>query len=173
MRTSSTVFLVGESLRQAWFLEACLRRKGWAPQKEASIIQALCLMKGAQFDLVLCDLNAERVSKSLLISSLVASRSTLFYSLPVERGCWWLPAVREGEYCLGAPALSPKEFAAAIDELSLELQIGRIQAAVPYSPVPEVKSNKLQIVKQPVLLERPSPKRTKRLEPKPLAVANR
>jgi hypothetical protein len=128
-------------------------------------------MKGTQFDLVLCDLNAERVSKSLLVSSLMASRSTLFYSLPVERGCWWLPAVRQGEYCLGAPALSPREFAAAIDELSLELQIGRLQAAVPPVPVPQVKASKLQIIKQPALLERASPNRAGRLEPKPLAVA--
>jgi hypothetical protein len=45
----------------------------------------------------------------------------LFYSQPVEDGCWWLPALRHGQNCFGSSALRPSQFIAALDEAIEEI----------------------------------------------------
>jgi len=52
-----------------------------------------------------------------LTALLAGSCSSMFYRLPVEEGCWWLPALRKGERCLGAPAFRSNEFTRAIAEI--------------------------------------------------------
>jgi hypothetical protein len=34
----------------------------------------------------------------------------MFHMLPVEKGCWWLPVLRDGKDCLGMGALRAGEF---------------------------------------------------------------
>jgi hypothetical protein len=43
---------------------------------------------------------------------------TVFLCLPVEDGCFWLPAIDGGKDCLGSPALRPSEFASALEEMA-------------------------------------------------------
>jgi hypothetical protein len=47
---------------------------------------------------------------SLLMPLLASSRVSMFSRVTVEEGCWWLPVLRNGENCLGAAALRPREF---------------------------------------------------------------
>lgn len=51
--------------------------------------------------------------------------STVFQSFQVEQGCWWLPIVRKGKDCLGAPALRANEFLGAVEQIVEEIHPGR------------------------------------------------
>lgn len=78
-----------------------------------SSAEAVRLFAGHGFDLVPCTDWMQGINT--LIATLVGSPASLFCCHPVEDSCWWLPAVRHGEKCLGAPALRPSEFAYALD----------------------------------------------------------
>ncbi len=53
-------------------------------------------------------LNTQRLSE--MMATLEGSSVTMFHMLPVEESCWWLPVLRYGENCLGAPAFRSREF---------------------------------------------------------------
>jgi hypothetical protein len=61
---------------------------------------------------------------------LSGSRSTLFYALPIEKGCWWVPILKAGEECFGAPALRPTEFAKALDKVLEQIKAGLESSAI-------------------------------------------
>jgi len=44
-----------------------------------------------------------------------------FFFFPVEDGGWWVPLVRHGQKCLGAPAARRSEFLGLLDELLREI----------------------------------------------------
>ena len=46
----------------------------------------------------------------------------MFYFYPVERGCWWLPALRRGQMCFGSAAYRGKDFVILLDETIKEIQ---------------------------------------------------
>jgi hypothetical protein len=46
---------------------------------------------------------------------------TAFLCLPVENGCFWLPAIDAGKECLGLPALRPREFASTLEKMARNL----------------------------------------------------
>lgn len=52
-----------------------------------------------------------------LVSALVGTPTCVFYTFPVENGCWWLPALQFGKDCHGAPAFRRKEFQAEIERI--------------------------------------------------------
>lgn len=54
---------------------------------------------------------------SLPMALLASSRVSMFSRVPVEEGCWWLPVFRNGENCLGAAALRPREFSKAFRQM--------------------------------------------------------
>jgi len=60
---------------------------------------------------------------------------TAFLCLPVENGCFWLPAIDGGQTRLGLPALRPREFASALQELVRCLPAGSSVSL----PVPKVE----------------------------------
>ena len=60
------------------------------------------LLASHHCDLVLGPVRLDGDSLYPLISHLHGSRTTLFYYLIVEDGCWWLPAVWMGANCFGA-----------------------------------------------------------------------
>ena len=62
------------------------------------------------FDLVLLDSTVPPDQRRRMVSELAGWDVSLFYSLPVETGCWWLPALRHGNDCHGAPAFRRSEF---------------------------------------------------------------
>ena len=88
------------------------------------------LLNQKQFDIVLTMHRIEGRSTDWLGAALSGSRTTLFYALPVEVGCWWVPVLRVGTDCFGAPAMRPREFSDVLNEIVHEI---RATAAKPVS----------------------------------------
>ncbi len=66
------------------------------------------LLSHTEPDIVLSIYTHQRLSE--MTALLAGLRVSMFYMLPVEEGCWWLPVLRNGENCLGAPAIRTSEF---------------------------------------------------------------
>jgi hypothetical protein len=65
--------------------------------------------KGA-FNLILLDSTVPPEQRRQLASELAGSSVSIFYTFPVENGCWWLPTLRYGQDCHGTPAFRRNEF---------------------------------------------------------------
>lgn len=65
--------------------------------------------KGA-YNLILLDSTVPPEQRRKLAFELIGSEASIFYTFPVENGCWWLPALRGGKDCHGAPAFRRNEF---------------------------------------------------------------
>jgi len=87
-----------------------------------------------QFDLVLSLLTGRGTSSSSLAGLLRGSSTTLFYALRLEVGCWWVPLLRLGEECFGAPALRPSEFGNTLDEILKEIRAACVKTPSCTSP---------------------------------------
>jgi len=80
------------------------------------------LLNQKQFDIVLTIHRIEGSSTDWLGAALAGSRTSLFYALPVEVGCWWVPVLRVGSECFGDPALRPREFSDVLNEIVDEIR---------------------------------------------------
>jgi len=118
------VLLVGEYLPGSSCWARHVERRGCECNFAATFQETCSLLPDTAFDLVLSPLRLRNHSCFPLIGLLEGSSATLFYSLPVEKGCWWLPAVRGGQNCFGTYALRSSEFLAALDEAIEELRSG-------------------------------------------------
>src|ERR1700739_2348568 len=116
------VLLIGKSSRGCSSLSNRLRKRGCDCRTAISKQEVCQLLDHYTFDLVLGPIRLNGESLYPLIGWLVGSATTLFYSQKVENGCWWLPALRFGTNCFGAPALHPREFGTALDNLIDEIQ---------------------------------------------------
>jgi DNA-binding NtrC family response regulator len=116
-RRTALVLLVGKGLHGASDLTEHLRRRNCECFLAASCEEASRLMDARPFSLVLSESVMPDCAASCLIPLLVRSGASMFLHVAVEDGCWWVPAVREGQPCLGAPALRPREFAEALEQL--------------------------------------------------------
>ena len=65
--------------------------------------------KGA-FNIILLDSTVLPEQRRQLASELAGSSISIFYSFPVENGCWWLPTLRHGQGCHGTVAFRRNEF---------------------------------------------------------------
>jgi hypothetical protein len=65
--------------------------------------------KGA-YNLILLDSTVPAEQRRQLASELAGSSVSIFYTVPVENGCWWLPTLRRGQDCHGSPAFRRNEF---------------------------------------------------------------
>jgi hypothetical protein len=61
-------------------------------------------------NLILLDSTVSPEQRRQLASELIGSSISIFYTFPVENGCWWLPTLRHGQDCHGAPAFRRNEF---------------------------------------------------------------
>jgi hypothetical protein len=61
------------------------------------------------YHLILLDSTVPPEQRKQLSAELIGSGASIFYTFPVENGCWWLPALRHGEDCHGAPAFRRSE----------------------------------------------------------------
>ena len=59
-----------------------------------------------------------------LVGLLSGSNASLFSSLRVEEGSWWLPILQFGKEYYG-PALRARDFAHVVDDLRKEIQLQR------------------------------------------------
>jgi len=117
------VLLLGASAKGISFLLQRLEKRGCDCYMATSTSEAARLSVEHVFDLVLCTGHAEGIDA--FAASLIGSPTSLFRCYPVEDGCWWLPAVRRGERCPGAPALRPSDFASALDRIVEEIKSGK------------------------------------------------
>ncbi len=109
------VLLIGESRHSFSFCLSPLTKVGCECHFADSRQEIVHILGRAKLDIVL-SLNTQQ-SLAELTALLAGSCSSMFYRLPVEEGCWWLPVLRNGERCLGAPALRSIEFARALAEI--------------------------------------------------------
>jgi CheY-like chemotaxis protein len=111
------VLLIGENPQGSLYLAKRLQGRGCECQFALSYQKACELLGVQRFDLVLSPLRLPSGSMFPLVSLLEGFPISLFYFEPVENGCWWLPALRNGHNCFGSSALLPSEFVPAIDEI--------------------------------------------------------
>lgn len=122
MDISVRVLLIGSGMKGSSSLREYFVRRRCHIECVRSVDQGLSLVKRESFDVVLGPINAEPAKKSHLIASLLGSSSHLFFSLSVEDGSWWLPAVRDGKPCPGTPAFRDRDFLPILDKLLVEGQ---------------------------------------------------
>jgi hypothetical protein len=74
-------------------------------------------VREADHAIILLDSTVTPEQRRMITDELIGSRATIFYTFPVENGCWWLPALLRGEDCHGAPAFRRKEFPQELERL--------------------------------------------------------
>lgn len=114
--------LIGESPQGSSYLTKRLQESGCECAFAVTCREACSLLTAHDFDLVLSPMRLRDGSLYPLMGLLDGSSITLFYYLPVEDGCLWLPALRRGQKCFGSSALRPSEFVAVLDEATEEIR---------------------------------------------------
>ena len=66
--------------------------------------------RARNYGIILLDSTVPPEQRRRLVSGLAGSETSIFYTLPVENGCWWLPVLRRGQDCHGTPAFRRNEF---------------------------------------------------------------
>lgn len=113
-----------------------LARRGCECRFATSNQEAGILLAKNDCDLILGPVRLDGESLFPLIGQLRGSRTTLFYYLIVEDGCWWLPAVWLGANCFGAPAIHNSDFATVLDETIEHLRLrARVACRVSERPL--------------------------------------
>jgi hypothetical protein len=72
------------------------------------------------FHLILLDSTVPAEQRRQLVSELLGSSVSIFYTFPVENGCWWLPTLRHGQDCHGTPAFRRNEFRYELERILLD-----------------------------------------------------
>jgi hypothetical protein len=116
------ILLVAGSPMGVSFLAARLERRACEIQFASSWNEANAMVSSQRFDLVLSECKFWDGSSYPLAASLIGSSTTLVYSYPVESGCWWLPALRNGQSCWGSLAMRPSEFIGFLDNVLSEIR---------------------------------------------------
>jgi hypothetical protein len=109
------VLLIGESSRLFSLCRFPLEKAGCECHFAESNREVSILLTQTKLDIVLTIYTHQRHSEMMAL--LAGLRVSMFYVLPVEGGCWWLPALRNGENCLGAPAIRASEFTYVLIEI--------------------------------------------------------
>lgn len=94
-----------------------LERKGYRCHFASSIQTLEELLKQKQFDIVLTTSRIQGRSTHWLGTALSGTDASLFFMLPVEIGCWWVPVLKRGQDCFGSSALRPREFLHFLDDI--------------------------------------------------------
>lgn len=69
------------------------------------------------YTLLLLDSTVPPEQRRNLVTALSGTSASIFYTFPVENGCWWLPALQCGKDCHGSPAFRRREFHAEIERI--------------------------------------------------------
>jgi hypothetical protein len=104
------VLLVGQTARSSLQLLQWLDNRGCQCHFASSCNDACILISQTAFDLVISQFELQDRTAYPLLDRLLGSTATLFFSKPVENGCWWLPMLVRGRESVGAHGLRPGEF---------------------------------------------------------------
>lgn len=113
------VLLIGESEHTCAHVRRLLENRGCQCWFGRSFDEGAALYVEHSFHMILSTIPLHRHDRFL--AKLRNLPSTVFQCCQVENGYWWLPVVRGGKECVGAPALRPKEFLAAFDQIVKEV----------------------------------------------------
>jgi len=116
------VLLIGEGSGSFAGIIRRLEKSGCRCQVANSYAEAQHLVEEDGFELVLSVIPPRENAMSLLTVALAGTHANIFYAHRVEDGCWWLPVLRDGLQCFGAPALRPSEFTNLLDRVVLEIR---------------------------------------------------
>jgi hypothetical protein len=116
------VLLVGGSPQSFFLHRQHLEKNGCQCEFAACERTAWETLGHRQFGLVLSLHPSRGTGNPSLGVLLSGSPTTLFYALRVEVGYWWVPILRLGEECFGAPVLRPSQFPDALSEVLKEIR---------------------------------------------------
>jgi hypothetical protein len=116
------VLLVGEEPREFFLSRQLFERSDCQCHFAKSEREIAELLIATEFDIVLSTPRISGGSIHQLVALLSGSRASMFYSLRVEEGYWWLPVLRLGKECLGTPALRGGEFVHVLDQLLMRVK---------------------------------------------------
>jgi hypothetical protein len=94
-------------------LREFLERRGCQCSAANSLDESIAIFEPRSFDLILNTLTTRDLESLRVLGT---SNCDVFSSCPVANSCWWLPIMRGGRDCFGAPALRPNELAGALQE---------------------------------------------------------
>jgi hypothetical protein len=123
------ILLVRKSQNGSSALATRLAAQGCSCTFANSLQNVSMLLDQRTFDLVLGPIRLESDSLYPLIDRLEGTETTLFYSLGVEDGSWWLPALRRGDNCFGEPAIHSSAFLGVLEKTIQEISDGALTAA--------------------------------------------
>jgi hypothetical protein len=118
------VLLVGDSPQSFSISRQLLERSGCECHFAGSLEAAEDLLRLWQFDIVLSTHRVPGDAIQRLVGLLSGSGASLFSSLSVEEGSWWVPVLQFGKDSYG-PALRVGEFAHVLDDLRKQIRIQR------------------------------------------------
>jgi CheY-like chemotaxis protein len=118
------VLLVGDNPQSFSLSRQVLESSGCECHFAGSVEAAEDLLRLWQFDIVLSTDRVPSDAIQTLVGLLSGSGTSLFASLRVEEGLWWVPVLQFGKDCYG-PALRIGEFARVLDDLRKQLRIER------------------------------------------------
>jgi CheY-like chemotaxis protein len=126
------VLLVGDSPQSFSIIRQLLERSGCECHFAASLQTVKQLLQLEQFDVVLSAHGIPSYAIQRLVGLFAGSGTTLFSSLRVEEGSWWVPVLQFGNESYG-PALTVGEFSRVLDDLrkDIRLRSGGSQASRP------------------------------------------
>lgn len=120
------VLLLGESAKISSHLLLHLEQRGCHCWFATSAEQGIALFNKYKFHLILGTSPMHQATR--MISLLGRSSCSVFYAHAVEDGCWWLPLMKDGQKCLGAPAVRPGEFVCVLDQTLKEIRVKHFAA---------------------------------------------
>jgi hypothetical protein len=115
------VLLVGDHPQSYSLSRQRLERSGCECHVAGSLEAAKNLLELWQFDIVL-SMQAVGDTIQHLVGLLSGSRVSLFSSLRVEKGSWWLPVLQFGKESYG-PAFRVDEFTHVLDDLREQVRL--------------------------------------------------
>jgi hypothetical protein len=116
------VLLVGEEPREFYLSRQLFERSDCQCHFAKSEREIAEMLIATEFDIVLSTHRISGGGIHQLVALLSGSRASMFYSLRVEEGYWWLPVLRLGKQCLGTPALRGGEFVHVLDQLLMRIK---------------------------------------------------
>jgi PleD family two-component response regulator len=128
MQAAIRILLIGKGMNGSSRLRNHLVKRDCEIESVLSVDRGLALLQDDSFDLVLAPITMEPGKRSNLIEDLLNSTSHLFFSLSVEDGSWWIPAVMAGKRALGMAAIRSRDFLRTLDRLLLEKKTDRRRA---------------------------------------------
>ena len=116
------VLLVGGDPREFFASRQLFEWNGCQCHFSGSDREAAELLNSAKFDIVLGTHEIAGGSIDQFAASLSGSRTSLFYSMPGEKGYRWLPVLLFGKQCFGTPALTAGELIYVLDRFVKQIR---------------------------------------------------